>query len=175
MDTIADECIENVVITSGHTHIYFASGIRPDYDDLEGSPVVAWEFTTGSLTADPDAREQYFPDLPPDEAEQQIHGLEAAFLALNPHVDYIDLLNQGYGLVSITRDRCQVDFRVIDTYDEAATPTTKKTYRVAAGVLPDSADCHPDEVPPTTVPTTTTTTPTAPGADAVDGTASYTG
>lgn len=182
MDLIATECIENVIITSGHTHIYFESGIRPDYDDLPvaggsaGSPVVAREFVCGSLTADPDAREEYFPGLPRDQQEAGIHSLEDAFLGANPHVDYIDLLNQGYGLVTITPEATRVDFRVIDTFDVDAVATTKRSWNVPAGELPTGA-CQGE--PPTQT-TTTTTTPDdaaapAQGARPVTGSPTYTG
>ena len=177
MDLLADECIENVIITSGHTHIWFESGIRPDYDDLPvdgegGSPVVAREYVCGSLTADPDVREAYFPGKPREEQEAGIHGLEKAFLGANPHVDYIDLLNQGYGIVTFTPTQATVDFRVIDTFDADAVAVTKQRYTVAAGTLPVGA-C--DAAPPPT------TTPEAPSeaepeaATPVSGTPGYTG
>jgi alkaline phosphatase D len=163
MDVIGAECISNVIITSGHTHIWFECGIRPDYDDLPdgsgtGSPVVAREFVCGSLTADPDVREQFFPGLPKPEQEAGVAALEAAFLGANPHVGYIDLMNQGYGIVTFTPTEAQVEFRVIDTYDEEAVATTKESYTVAVGELPATSDCDPIEPPPTTT-TTTTSTP----------------
>ena len=154
MDLLADECIDNVIITSGHTHIWFESGIRPDYDDLPdesgagGSPVVAREFVCGSLTADPDVRDQFFPGLPIDEQEAGVHALEDAFLGANPHVDYIDLLNQGYGLVEMTPSATTVDFRVIDTYDEGAAAVTKETFTVAVGELPEGTCANAPVAPP---------------------------
>ena len=165
MDLIADECIGNVIVTSGHTHIWFDTPLRPDYDDLTGSPVVAREFVCGSLTADPDPRAQFFPGLPVAEAEAAIHQLEAAFLSLNPHVDFIDLLNQGYGVVTFTRGEATVDFRVIDTFDADAVATTSRTMTVAAGALPALDACEVVDPPdPTTTttsePTTTTSTST---------------
>ena len=141
-----------MVVTSGHTHIYFVSELRPDYDDLEGSPVVAQEFVCGSLTADPDPRSQFFPDLPRDEAEVAIHGLESAFLGVNPHVELIDLLNQGYGLVTFTPTEATVDLRIIDTFDEDAVATTSHSYRIGVGDLPRFPEAAeppsgPDEPP----------------------------
>ena len=185
MDHIADECIENVIITSGHTHIWFESGIRPDYDDLPGepgndgpgSPIVAREYVCGSLTADPDVRESFFPGLPKDEAEAGVRSLEAAFLAANPHVGAIDLLNQGYGLVTMTPTETTVDFRIIDTFDEDAVATTKETYTVKVGELPEGT-CRNVPVDETT--TTTTTVPDdgvapAEGAQPIAGDPTYTG
>jgi alkaline phosphatase D len=179
MDFIGEECIANVIITSGHTHIWFECAIRPDFDDLPddsgqgGSPVVAREYVCGSLTADPDVRDQFFPGLPRPEQEAGVRALEQAFLAGNPHVGYIDLLNQGYGVITFTPGEVTVEFRVIDTFDQGAVALTKETYTVAAGALPE-AGCEP--TPPTD--------PTAPApadppaalpATAVPGDPSYTG
>jgi alkaline phosphatase D len=184
MDFLADECIENVIITSGHTHIWFESGIRPDYDDLPdaegvgGSPVVAREFVCGSLTADPDVRQQFFPGQPREEQEAGVRALEAAFLGANPHVDYIDLLNQGYGLVTIAPGATTVDFRVIDTFDADAVAVTKESYEVRAGELPQGAcgNLEPTPTTPTTVPEGTGPGGTdAPPATPVPGAPSYTG
>ena len=89
--------------------------------------------------------------LPIDEQEAGVHALEDAFLAGNPHIDYIDLLNQGYGLVEMTPSATTVDFRVIDTYDEGAAAVTKETFTVAAGELPEGicANAPTDPVDPT--------------------------
>ncbi|MCU1496463.1 MAG: hypothetical protein JWM47_416 [Acidimicrobiales bacterium] len=177
MTFIGDQCIPDVIATSGHTHVYFGAGIQPDYDDLENSPTVLWEFTCGSLTADPDPRAQFFPGMPPAEAEAAIHSLEAAFLGGNPHVDFIDLLHQGYGIITFTPEAVQVDFRIIDTFDEDAVATTNKTYRIPAGSLPTGSVCNPMGEPPPTVPPTTVPPrpPAAQGAEAVPGEPSYTG
>jgi alkaline phosphatase D len=163
-DLIAEECIENVVATSGHTHIWFECGIRPDYDDLPvdgvgGSPVVMREFVCGSLTADPDVRDQFFPGQPKEQAEAGIRALEQAFLGANPHVGYIDLLNQGYGIIEFTPAKASIEFRVIDTFDADAVAVTKETYEVPVGSLPEGA-CGNVPVPPTP--------PTPPGEELPD-------
>jgi alkaline phosphatase D len=124
--------VPNVLVTAGHTHIYFAGGLRPDYDDLVASPVVAHEFVCGSLTADPDLRRQYLPDLPLDQAEAVLRSLESVFLAGNPHIDDMDLVCQGYGLVELTPTAATVTFRVIDTFDRAARATTRAAWTLPA-------------------------------------------
>jgi alkaline phosphatase D len=133
LDFIAAEAIPNVVVTAGHTHIYFAGGLRPDYDDLQASPVVAHEFVCGSLTADPDLRRAYLPNLPLDQAEAVLRSLETAFLGVNPHIDYMDLVSQGYGLVELTPAEATVSFRVIDTFDRNARASTRAAWRLPAG------------------------------------------
>ncbi|HRW39271.1 MAG: alkaline phosphatase D family protein [Acidimicrobiales bacterium] len=185
MDLIADECVENVIITSGHTHIWFECGIRPDYDDLPGeeghvgpgSPIVAREYVCGSLTADPDVRDQFFPGQPKEEQEAGVHALEAAFLGANPHVDYIDLLYQGYGLVTFTPTRATVDFRIIDTFDADAVATTKESYAVAVGELPEGicANAPVDETTTTTAPAVDPGGRDAPPATPIGGSPTYTG
>ena len=178
MEFLAETCIKNVIVTSGHTHIWFESGIRPDYDDLPtngegGSPIVAREYVCGSLTADPDVRDAYFPGLPRDQQEAGVHNLESAFLGANPHVGAIDLLNQGYGLITFTPTEVTVDFRVIDTFDAEAVAVTKERYTVAAGALPDGACSAPapsEPANPETAPA-----PGAAPATAIAGSADYTG
>jgi alkaline phosphatase D len=120
-------------VTAGHTHIYFAGALRPDFDDLAASPVVAHEFVCGSQTADPDLRRAYLPDLPLDQAEAVLRTLEAGFLAINPHLDYMDLVSQGYGLVDLTPTEATVSFRVIDTFDRSAQASTRASWRIPAG------------------------------------------
>ncbi|MCP5056543.1 MAG: hypothetical protein GY937_07410 [bacterium] len=53
LEHIEQEQVENVVFTSGHTHIYLTSELHIDFDDPASVPVAA-DFVTGSLTADPD-------------------------------------------------------------------------------------------------------------------------
>lgn len=185
MDFLADECIENVIITAGHTHIWFEAGIRPDYDDLPsergpGSPIVAREYVCGSLTADPDVRESFFPGMPKAEAEAAIDGLEAAFLGINPHVGHIDLLNQGYGLVTMRPTETTVDFRIIDTFDIDAVATTERSYRVGVGELPEGICRNAPVAPPPGGPEPTDPEARGDGDDAppatpIVGQADYTG
>jgi alkaline phosphatase D len=132
LEFLAAERIRNVVVTAGHTHIYFTGGLRPDFDDPAASPLVANEFVCGSLTADPDVRKAYLPDLPLDEAEAVLRSLETAFLGINPHIDYMDMVSQGYGLVELTPARATVDYKVIDTYDRNARATTRAAWRIPA-------------------------------------------
>lgn len=179
-DLLAEECIENVVATSGHTHIWFECGIRPDYDDLPGpdgtggSPVVMREFVCGSLTADPDVRDQFFPGQPKEQAEAGVRALEQAFLGANPHVGYIDLLNQGYGIIEFTPAKATVEFRVIDTYDADAVAVTKETYEVPVGSLPEGA-CGNEPAPPTPPTPPGEEAPAAEAATPVPGSPSFTG
>lgn len=114
--------IRNVLVSAGHTHFYKASNIQPDFDD-PNSPVTAMEFVTGSLTADP---------LPTTLAPKDLL-LTAEFIMLasnEPYLKHIDLLNQGYAVVDITPEETIVEFRVIDTLDPDAEPSTFGRFRV---------------------------------------------
>ena len=117
--------IANVVFTSGHTHFYLASELQPDFDD-ESSPTVAFDFVTGSQTADPDPT-----TIAPVEV---LLAVEELFLANNnPYMRYVNLLDQGYAVVEITPEEIEVAFRVIDTYDPDAVARTTARFRVVNG------------------------------------------
>lgn len=122
MTYLAEREIPNVVVCSGHTHIYKASDIQPDCDDL-ASPITAMEFVSGSLTADPDPRE-----IAPEEF---LHAAENIMLANNvPYLKVVDLLHQGYVLVDVTPEETIVDFRGIDTFNADAEAITFARFRV---------------------------------------------
>jgi len=117
--------VENVVFTSGHTHIYLAHELQPDFDDL-ASPVAAFDFVTGSQTADPD------PARTADEPLTRF--IESVFLQQNhPYMKHINMWNQGYAVVDVTPEELNVHFRVIDTFDPDAEPRTYVRFRVASG------------------------------------------
>ena len=117
--------IPNVVFTSGHTHIYLASELMPDFDDAT-SPVVAFDFTTGSLTADPDPL-----TIAPIELLRAAEQIMIA--ANNPYLKHVDILRQGYAIVDVTPEECIVEFRAIDTFDPDAEPYTSARFRVVSG------------------------------------------
>ena len=126
MKFIARRAIPNVLVSSAHTHFYRASEIMPDSDD-PGSPITAHEFSTGSLTADPDPREIA--------SEELLHAAEAIFMGANtPYLKHIDLLNQGYAVVDVTPEEAICEFRAVDTYDPNAQARTTARFRVRAGV-----------------------------------------
>jgi alkaline phosphatase D len=132
-----DRDIRNNVFTSGHTHFYLASELQPDFDD-RNSPTAAFDFTTGSQTADPDPREIA--------GEAILRAAEIAFKRENqPYMKWIDLVYQGFVLVDVTPEECIVRFRGVDTFDENAEAFTFAKFRVANGsrvleVLPLDAE-----------------------------------
>jgi alkaline phosphatase D len=134
---LQDRDIRNNVFTCGHTHFFLASELQPDFDDAN-SPTVAFDFTTGSQTADPDPRE-----LAP---ESLLRAAETFFKSANrPYMKGIDLLYQGFALVDVTPEECIVHFRGVDTFDPDAQAFTFARFRVANGsrvleVLPVEED-----------------------------------
>lgn len=127
---LADEGIERTVFTGGQTHIYSASDLRVDHDD-PWSPVVAHDFVTGSLTADPDPLDAYLSDLPRDAGEEVLHLAERWVLGQNQlTMRHMNLLDQGYAVVEVTEQSTTVDFRIVDTFDPDAVPFTGARYRV---------------------------------------------
>jgi alkaline phosphatase D len=117
--------VSNVIFNSGQTHVYFASELQPDFDD-PGSPVTAFDFVTGSLTADPDPT-----TIAPIDV---LHAVEQVVVQANaPAMKYMNIVNQGYALVDVTPEETVVDFRAIDTFDPNAQPFTVARFRVVSG------------------------------------------
>lgn len=128
---LAGEGIADVVSCAAHTHLYFA-GIVPDDIDSPTRRGVLAEFTTGSLTADPDPR-TLFGGLPRQLAESIIHLGERFVAAQNPWYSYVNFLDQGYAVVDVTPEELTCEFRLIDTFDPDATARTGAAFRVRKG------------------------------------------
>jgi alkaline phosphatase D len=122
---IGQHDVRNVVFTSGHTHFYLACELQPDFDD-PSSPTVAFDFVTGSQTADPD---------PLTRAPAFLwKAIETGFLEANaPYMKHTNLLDQGFALVDVTPEECIVEFRVVDTFDPNAAARTAARFRVRNG------------------------------------------
>jgi alkaline phosphatase D len=119
LDHIRDGQISNVVSVSGHTHIWLADVLKPDPDDPD-SPVVAYDFTCGSLTADPDVLLEA--DKTPEQLYGEFAGLQDWMRSNNPWKAYINFVNQGYGLATITPEQAVIEFKAINVYDDNAEP-----------------------------------------------------
>ncbi|MFM7067876.1 MAG: alkaline phosphatase D family protein [Actinomycetes bacterium] len=130
---LADRGVTDTIFNSGDAHVYLATQMQPDYDN-PASPVVAFDFTTGSLTADPDPRRAFFPDLPPDIAEGIIRIAEQWMIGQNrPYLRHINLVNQGYTLVDVTPEETTVTMRVVDTFDPDAGAVDAAKFRIVRG------------------------------------------
>jgi alkaline phosphatase D len=129
LEHIRDEEIPNVVSVSAHTHVWIASHMSPDPDD-PSQPVVAYDFTTGSLTADPDLLE----------GSADVAGSIATYLAIarassaiNPWHTFVDFLRFGYSVVTVEPCATTVEFKAVNVYDEDAEPLTMARFRVHSG------------------------------------------
>ena len=163
---LVDHQIPNVVSVSGHTHVWMAGHLIPDFDD-PASPLVAFDFTCGSLTADPDLIKDAAP-TPPDVARAQYRSLEQLGMAINPWLTHLNFLEQGYATIEITPDEAIVEFKLIDTYDPDAQPWVGARFRLLAGQVGMSVQGFGDVsvqqsplAPPLVEPGDPTTTTTA--------------
>lgn len=128
---LADEAITDVVSCAGHTHLYFAGEVPDDIDSPARHGLMA-EFTTGSLTADPDPR-TLFGGLPRQLSESLIHLGERFVTAQNPWYSYVNFLDQGYAVVEVTPEELICEFRLIDTFDPDAVARSGAAFRVRKG------------------------------------------
>ena len=133
--------LRNNVFTCGHTHYYLASELQPDFDDV-ASPTVAFDFTTGSQTADPDPATQGY--------ELLFRIIEVGFRRANaPYLKHVNLWNQGFAVVDVTPEETLVHFRVVDTFDPDAEARTYATFRVRSGSR--EMEILYDETPPSPI------------------------
>lgn len=140
---LADRGITDTVFLSGHTHVYLVSELRPD-PDATGSPTTAFDFCTGSLTADPDPRKAFLGDLPRDVATEVLRLAERWVLSQNNGLmRHMNLVDQGYTVVDVTPEELVVTIRLVDTADPAAEAVDGARFRLRPGsrrieVLPAS-------------------------------------
>jgi len=136
LDHLADEDVTNLISVSGHTHIWLADVLRPDYDD-PNAPVVGFDFTCGSLTADPDFADASFGGFggggDPDAAYSLLSTIAGVMEEWNPWKVYTNFINQGYGLVTLTAERAVVEFKAVNTYDPDATADLIARFTIEAG------------------------------------------
>jgi alkaline phosphatase D len=130
---LADNGVTDTAFVSGHTHTFLTPELRPDTDD-PSSPTVAFDFCTGSLTADPDVRKAYLGDLPLDVAEGVVRLGEQFVLSQNaPYLRYMNLVEQGYTVVDVTPEEMIVTTRLIDTSRPDAVARDGAKFRVTPG------------------------------------------
>ncbi|MEI7886693.1 MAG: alkaline phosphatase D family protein [Actinomycetes bacterium] len=130
---IGDCGITDTVFTSGHTHVALVGELRADYDRPD-TPVAAFDFCTGSLTADPDPRKSFLGDLPEPLAEEVLRAAERIVLNSNaPALRHMNLIDQGYTVVDITPEEMLVTIRNINTMDPDAEAVDGARFRLRKG------------------------------------------
>jgi alkaline phosphatase D len=116
LDHIGEFNIQNVVVIGGDIHSFWAADLKRNYDD-PGSPAVASEFVTTSVTSEGPPQERF-----------------SSLLGDNPHIRYFEARRRGYTRIELTPDLWRTDMRVVDTVirpDSAA--GTLKSYFVEDG------------------------------------------
>lgn len=104
-DHIIDNEIENVVVLTGDIHSSWASNLPYDpltYNNETGEGSVAVEFVTTSVTS---------PGFPvPLDTE--------VIKTLNPHIQYVDLMQKGFYILDLNTERSQADWYYVPTVIE---------------------------------------------------------
>jgi len=130
---LVDHDVRDTVVASGHTHVAMAADLHPD-PDRPGPRAAAYDFCTGSLTADPDPRSAYLGDLPRDVAEQVLRAAEQFVLSQNrPYLRHLNLVDQGYTVMEVTPEEVLVTIRNVDTRDPEARAVDGARFRVRRG------------------------------------------
>ena len=130
---LLDSGVTDTVFASGHTHTALVSELRVDYDK-PSTPVAAFDFCTGSLTADPDPRKSFLGDLPEPVAEEVLRAAERFVLNSNaPAMRHLNLIDQGYTVVDITPEEMLVTIRNIDTTNPEAEAVDGARFRLRKG------------------------------------------
>lgn len=133
LDAMAAAGVTDTIFCAAETHISLVSDLRQRLGD-GGSPVFAADFTAPSLTADPDVRRAYLPDLPTDVAEGVLNLAERFIIGQNPAtMRYMNFVDQGYCVVDVDPERIEVTYRFIDTFDPDARAYDGARFRVTKG------------------------------------------
>ncbi len=120
---LRDSAIDHVAFLTGDVHSFWQSDVLADYDE-PGSPVVAQEFTCGSISS---RGVDYAGDLAIE--------LGRAARGTRPGFRYTDFTRRGYGVVDCRADAASVEFRTVrnDTPTAPATPTRRVRFDWPAG------------------------------------------
>ena len=133
LGSMADHGVADTLFCAAETHISLASDLRADPTD-PSSDVLAADITAPSLTADPDVRTAYLPDLPGAVAEEVLHLAERWVLGQNsPDLRFMDLVHQGYVVVDADPERIEITYRFVDTYDPDASAVDGARFRLVHG------------------------------------------
>ena len=133
LEFVRDNDIDNFVSVSGHTHIWIAGTLNPDVDDPTSADV-GFDFTCGSLTADPDViRQQVESGSTAEAAYGLFQAVAAASTTINPWQAYLNFVNHGYAMATVTPESMVVEFKGINTFDPDAQPHLLARFTVPTG------------------------------------------
>ena len=116
LDFLSEQKIANPVVLGGDVHAFNVNDLKRDFDD-PGSPVVASEFVSSSITSQAWAQEKL-----------------AAFLPDNPHMKFTDSRFRGYLRMDLAPGRCVADLRAMESVQaRGASCTTLASFVVEDG------------------------------------------
>ncbi len=122
LDHILDNNVQNVVAITGDIHTFFAGTAYTTGDQATGRAAMP-EFVGGSATSTglPEST-----GLPPSTL--------AALAAVNPHIEFYDFVNRGYGVIEIGPTEVNCELKKVDAKTPgASTPTTIAKFRAPLG------------------------------------------
>jgi alkaline phosphatase D len=120
-DFLAVEGVGGTAFLTGDMHSFWQAPLRRDLDD-DGSPVVAQEFTCGSVSSTT-------PSVVGDLAD----SIAVAAAGSRPGFRYVDLRRRGVGVVECRPDSMEVQFRVADATSPNGAVRTGTRFAWAAG------------------------------------------
>jgi alkaline phosphatase D len=138
---LATRDIRNTISCAGQDHLFIATELQPDFDD-PGSPTVAFDVASASLTADPDLVRAELP-TPPEQTVAKYRALEAASRAVNPFQKYLNFLDQGYVLVDVTPARTVLECKAVDTYHADAQAQVVARITIPSGARAMEVEAFP--------------------------------
>jgi alkaline phosphatase D len=116
LGAVAASPVKDTLVLGGDVHAFWAADLKRDFADPE-APVVASEFVGGSITSQGPPADR----LPP-------------LLARNPHLRAALSEANGYGLVTLDRQKALVAFRAVgDVRDPRTGISTVQQFAVEAG------------------------------------------
>jgi alkaline phosphatase D len=113
LEHISSAGIDNTLFLTGDIHTSWAIELKLDPDDPTQAPVAA-EFVGPSVSS---ANLDDITGAPPRTASR---AAEAAVMANNLHVRYVELDSHGYALITVTEDAIRGDWYFVDKTDASA-------------------------------------------------------
>lgn len=129
LELVRDEVDGDLIVVSGDTHLHFNGSLVVD-PDASVPERVAVEVLPGSLSAA--SADGLLGGI--NEVSRALTDVaSSAFVAQNPHLDYVNLLDHGYGVMTITPEETTIDIKLVDVKRPDAVARTGVSYRLLPG------------------------------------------
>ncbi|MGV9414842.1 alkaline phosphatase D family protein [Nocardia sp. NPDC003693] len=127
-DAIVDQNCSDVVFLTGDIHTSWASDLPVHVTAYPAGPRAGTEFVVPSVTTGSVGEILQMP------ARTVSVPLETAIARINPHMRYVELDSHGYGVLSVTAERAQMDwFYLLDIRDPNTGVRHGVSYAVRSG------------------------------------------